>query len=53
MIGCFGFGFNLVYYFIDILGFIFGSNLVMFDFYVCNFFGVMFFYLGLKISFVG
>ena len=52
-IGRFGLGFNSVYHFTDIPGFISGSNLVMFDPHACNLPGVTPSHPGLKISFVG
>lgn len=36
-IGCFGFGFSLVYYFIDVLSFISWSYVVFFDLYISYF----------------
>ncbi|KAG0589167.1 hypothetical protein KC19_1G000400 [Ceratodon purpureus] len=52
-IGRFGLGFNSVYHFTDIPGFVSGSNLVMFDPHVRNLPGVTPSHPGLKISFVG
>lgn len=52
-IGRFGLGFNSVYHFTDIPGFISGSNLVMFDPHACNLPGIVPSHPGLKISFVG
>lgn len=52
-IGRFGLGFNSVYHFTDIPGFISGSNLVMFDPHACNLPGITPSHPGLKISFVG
>ncbi|OAE21027.1 hypothetical protein AXG93_606s1120 [Marchantia polymorpha subsp. ruderalis] len=52
-IGRFGLGFNSVYHFTDIPGFISGGNLVMFDPHACNLPGITPSHPGLKISFVG
>ncbi|KAL2612990.1 hypothetical protein R1flu_024682 [Riccia fluitans] len=52
-IGRFGLGFNSVYHFTDVPGFISGGNLVIFDPHACNLPGVTPSHPGLKISFVG
>ncbi|CAM6095372.1 unnamed protein product [Calypogeia fissa] len=52
-IGRFGLGFNSVYHFTDIPGFISGGNLVMFDPHASNLPGITPSHPGLKISFVG
>lgn len=52
-IGRFGLGFNSVYHFTDIPGFISGGNLVMFDPHASHLPGITPSHPGLKISFVG
>ncbi|KAL8139892.1 hypothetical protein V2J09_005913 [Rumex salicifolius] len=52
-IGRFGLGFNCVYHFTDIPGFVSGENVVMFDPHACNLPGISASHPGLRIKFVG
>ncbi|XP_077231071.1 zinc finger, C3HC4 type (RING finger) family protein [Tasmannia lanceolata] len=52
-IGRFGLGFNCVYHFTDIPGFVSGENIVMFDPHACNLPGISPTHPGLRIRFVG
>ncbi|XP_058090303.1 uncharacterized protein LOC131236843 isoform X2 [Magnolia sinica] len=52
-IGRFGLGFNCVYHFTDIPGFVSGENIVMFDPHACNLPGISPSHPGLRIRFVG
>lgn len=52
-IGRFGLGFNCVYHFTDIPGFVSGENIVMFDPHACNLPGISPSHPGLRIKFVG
>lgn len=52
-IGRFGLGFNCVYHFTDIPGFVSGENMVMFDPHASNLPGITPSHPGLRISFVG
>ncbi|GJP36737.1 hypothetical protein CLOM_g21211 [Closterium sp. NIES-68] len=52
-IGRFGLGFNSVYHFTDVPGFVSGQNLVIFDPHASNLPGITPSHPGLKISFVG
>eukprot|EP01018_Ginkgo_biloba_P011710 Gb_03748 [translate_table: standard] len=52
-IGRFGLGFNSVYHFTDIPGFVSGENIVMFDPHACNLPGITPSHPGLRIRFVG
>ncbi|KAF3777352.1 Sacsin [Nymphaea thermarum] len=52
-IGRFGLGFNCVYHFTDIPGFVSGENIVIFDPHACNLPGISPANPGLRIKFVG
>lgn len=52
-IGRFGLGFNCVYHFTDIPGFVSGENIVMFDPHACYLPGISPSHPGLRIQFVG
>ncbi|KAL6844366.1 hypothetical protein ACP4OV_026039 [Aristida adscensionis] len=52
-IGRFGLGFNCVYHFTDIPGFVSGENIVMFDPHACYLPGISPSHPGLRIKFVG
>jgi sacsin len=52
-IGRFGLGFNCVYHFTDIPGFVSGENVVMFDPHACYLPGISPSHPGLRIKFVG
>lgn len=52
-IGRFGLGFNCVYHFTDIPGFVSGDNVVLFDPHACYLPGISPTHPGLKIKFVG
>ncbi|KAL5993451.1 hypothetical protein ACLOJK_014376 [Asimina triloba] len=52
-IGRFGLGFNCVYHFTDIPGFVSGENIVMFDPHACNLPGISPTHPGLRIRFIG
>lgn len=52
-IGRFGLGFNCVYHFTDIPGFVSGDNIVLFDPHACHLPGISPSHPGLRIKFVG
>ncbi|XP_020275406.1 sacsin [Asparagus officinalis] len=52
-IGRFGLGFNCVYHFTDIPGFVSGDNIVLFDPHACHLPGISPTHPGLRIKFVG
>lgn len=52
-IGRFGLGFNCVYHFTDIPGFVSGDNIVMFDPHACYLPGISPTHPGMKIKFIG
>lgn len=52
-IGRFGLGFNCVYHFTDVPGFVSGENIVIFDPHACNLPGISPSHPGLRIRFVG